>query len=52
MGLGQWGKKKENCCMMFILTANQSCGFPEPPKIVYKSWVSYKNGLIYEKGLF
>ena len=34
MGLGQWGKKDKNCCMMFILAANQSCGFPEAPKIV------------------
>ena len=32
MGLGQWRKKNKNCCMMFILTANQSCGFPETPK--------------------
>ena len=42
MGLGQWGKKNKNRCMMFILAANQSCGFPEQPKIVSKSWVSYK----------
>ena len=36
---------------MFILTANQSCGFPEPPKII-KILSVLKNGLNYKEGLF
>ena len=35
---------------MFILTANQSCGFPEPPKIVLKSRVSEKKWSYLRKG--
>ena len=41
IGLGQWVKKIKNCCMMFFLAANQSCGISEAPKIVLKSLVSY-----------
>ena len=37
MGLGQWGKKNWNCCKMFSLAANQTCGFSKPSKTVYKS---------------
>ena len=37
MGLGQRGKKKYNCCKMFSLAANQTYGFSEPSKAVYKS---------------
>ena len=37
MGLGQWGKKNLNCCKMFGLAANQTCGFPKPSKTVNKS---------------
>ena len=51
MGPALMRLKNKNCCMMFILAVNQSCGFPEPLKIFKKSRV-LKNGLIFEKGLF
>ena len=37
MDLGQWGEKIWNSCKMFSLAANQTCGFSEPSKTVYKS---------------
>ena len=52
MGLGQLGKKNKNCCMVFILTANRSCGFHEPPENFLKIMSVLKNGTIYEKALF
>ena len=32
--------KNKNCCMMFILTANQSCGFP----VAISNMLAGKNG--------
>ena len=51
MGLGQWGKKK-NCCKMFSLAANQTCGFSKPSKTVNKSYLSCKIVLVAKRIYF
>ena len=35
-------KKKKNCCKMFSLAANQTCGFSKLSKTVNKSYLSCK----------